>query len=125
MQDSSASIIADEVVFHIANRLCLCGVPRYASVFRNRPAIPVALAGLSQINTANQQRKLFARQLHAAIFRRRPMQAAFLHATCADPQTVRVKEEYLHAVSALVGEEKQDPERGFCCSLPMTNAYKP
>jgi len=69
-------------------------------------AIPFSLLRLLKIDAANQQRKLFARQLHAAIFRCWPMQPTLFHAARANPQTVSIKEKYLHPISSFVGEEK-------------------
>src|ERR1035437_1929239 len=47
------------------------------------------------------------------------MQSALLHAARAYPQTVRVKEENLHAVSSLVG--KQEQVAGAWVLLQLTN----
>jgi hypothetical protein len=43
----------------------------------------------------------------ATLFRGRPMQSPLLHAPRADPKAVAIEEENLHAITALVGEQKQ------------------
>jgi hypothetical protein len=49
-------------------RLYSCGYLRYPRLFNNGLSVPLPLRRCGQIDAADQQRKLLARQLHAVIF---------------------------------------------------------
>src|ERR1019366_10203334 len=90
-----------------SNRPYSCGLLQSFSFFDRRLSIPLPFRRCGQIDAADQQRKLLASQLYAALIGCWPMQSPLFHAARADPKAVVVEKENLHAISSRIGKQKQ------------------
>lgn len=89
-------------------------------------AIPLPLRRRAQVDAADEKCKLFASQLRAAIFGRRPMQSPLLHAPRTDPQVVFTMPLFaMWLINRELLAAEKVPRRASCSFEPVPENAEP